>query len=193
MEIAAESRGDIVDDFDVVSAKREFVQQSKALLIRNWWNFLVCKVLERLAVNIFDIRLADRLTKDVIKSHIRKLEKYSSREAASRIFRTALYTKVLPTIALFTVDCGYGLYNLYCESGAVGHNIINCRNGVRMTHWLLKRLGLYVCCAFFSAGGMMCSTRLNLMPKYSTLLIAALFETIGGEIYNASLGGIMRN
>eukprot|EP00603_Paraphysomonas_imperforata_P003897 CAMPEP_0114424086 /NCGR_PEP_ID=MMETSP0103-20121206/6502_1 /TAXON_ID=37642 ORGANISM="Paraphysomonas imperforata, Strain PA2" /NCGR_SAMPLE_ID=MMETSP0103 /ASSEMBLY_ACC=CAM_ASM_000201 /LENGTH=247 /DNA_ID=CAMNT_0001592807 /DNA_START=86 /DNA_END=829 /DNA_ORIENTATION=- len=188
-EMQAEANGQEIESFDEDEAKKEFISGTKILLVRNMWNLLVRKFYERIFVHTVDLRLADRLTKDVFKSSLRKLQRFTPAEAARRSFRTGLYASMVPALALFSVDCGYGLYDLYLQNYAL------CRVGVtqvvQAARWVLRRLGLHGFVAVCSAGGVACGVRCNWAPKYSTLLIAALCEAIGAELYNVSLGSLI--
>jgi hypothetical protein len=188
-EIAADERGQEIESFDEEAAKKEFVTGTKILLVRNSWNLLLRKFYERVFVMSVDQRLADRLTKDIFKSSLRKLERFSPTEAACRSFRTGLYAGALPALALFSVDCGYGLYDLYHQNVALCR--MSTKQFVKAMRWTLRRLGLHGFVAVCSAGGVACGARLNLAPKYTTLLIAALCEAIGAEIYNVTVGKLI--
>lgn len=189
-EIAASEANEYIEDFDEELAKKEFAQNFKVQLIRDSWNLLVKKFYEMIFVNTVDLRLADRLTKDVFKSNLRKLKRgLSSTEASSRIFFTGLYAGVIPALALFTVDCGYGMYDLYLRKEREGR-----KKGERLVkgvRWALRRLGLHACVALCSAGGVASGAQLNWKPQYSTLLFATLFETFGGWLYNELLGPLI--
>lgn len=188
-EMQAEASGQQIESFDEDKAKKEFITGTEILLIRNSWNLVMRKLYERIFVHNVDLRLADRLTKDVFKSSLRKLQRFAPSEAARRSFYTGLYAGMIPALALFSVDCGYGLYDLYRQNYAL------CRVGVaqvvQAVRWVLRRLGLHGVVAVCSAGGVACGVRFNWAPKYSTLLIAALFETVGAELYNVSVGSII--
>jgi hypothetical protein len=191
-EIAASERGEYIEAFDEEKAKKEFVKECKVLLIRNTWNFVARKFYERIFVCSLDVRLADRLTKDMFRSQLRKLQKFSPSEAASRSFFTGLYSGLLPALALFTVDCGYGLYDVYLKQTRAGRRAVGVRGQVGWAlRWALRRLGLHGCVALCSAAGVACGARCNWMPKYSTLLIVAACEAVGGELYNVSLGAVI--
>jgi hypothetical protein len=192
-ELAAQETGEYVEDFDEEQAKKEFVRECKVLLVRNTWNLILRKFYERIAVHTFDLRLADRLTKDVFKSNLRKLgaaRGFSPNEASRRVFYTGLYSGVVPALALFTVDCGYGLYDLSLKQQLLGQERV-CSWIVRGVRWTVRRMGLHTCVALCSAGGVALGARLNWAPQYSTLLIAALCEAIGGELYNITLGSFI--
>lgn len=188
-EIAACENNQTIEPFDEDKAKDEFVTESKILLIRNIWNLLTRKFYERILVNTLDIRLADRLTKDMFKSTLRKLQKFTPAEAARRAFWSGLYSGVVPALALFTVDCGYGLHGIYLNKDRRGWALKGqCMSGLR---WVTRRLGFHGVVAISSAVGVACGARLNTLPKYSTLLICALCEVVGGEVYNWAVGSLI--
>jgi hypothetical protein len=109
-QIKAQADGRTLPDFDFAKASPGFVSKTKTRLVRNIFIFVTRKCYEMICVATLPLKLVDRLTKDVQKSLLRKLTKFSQMEAAQRIFFTCFHSSILRALSLLTVDCGYAIY-----------------------------------------------------------------------------------
>lgn len=184
-------------DFDFNKAIPEFFSKSYYRLIRNIWNFLTRKAYEAIFVAQLSPKLADRLTKDISKSISRKLTKYSQQETSRRIFWTCLHGSLLRALSLFTVDCGYAIYQyLMNENKEKRAKTPKGKNKASPTHvavsltspstllniliWTGKRAIFHTLSILFFSGGY--SVGLMVSPKYTPVWFATLFESLGGAI-----------
>merc|ERR1712000_424420 len=98
------------EDFDFEPAVSEYLGKTFHAFVKNSLIVVTRKMYEAICVANVSIRTADRLTKDVYKSAVRKLARFSNVETCYRIFFTGVWSGLLRVAALFTVDCGYCLY-----------------------------------------------------------------------------------
>ena len=110
-QIKAQNQGKRpLPDFDFTKAAPQFLNKIQTRLIRNLFIFVTRKVYEMLCVASLPHRLVDKLTKDIQKSLVRKLMKFSQAIAAQRIFFTCFHSSILRALSFLTVDCGYAVY-----------------------------------------------------------------------------------
>lgn len=106
LELNAED-GEVVDlePYDWSLALDSFKTRFRDFATRFYVSSIIRKVYEEIALQFCDIRLVDRLTKDVGKSLMRKADRIISRfEVCSRIFYTSLYGNFLIYAASSTYD-----------------------------------------------------------------------------------------
>jgi hypothetical protein len=201
-QIQAQNDGRTIPDFDFAKALPPFFSKLKVRLIRNIFIFVTRKCYEMICVATLPLRLVDRLTKDVQKSMLRKLAKFSQMEAARRIFFTCFNSSILRAISLLTVDCGYAIYQHY--TGDSSHSVTGSGpiqekkklrknkaavvvsytppsvSWVSVLTWTGKRALFHSLSILLFSWGYSVGAVVN--PKYTPTWFATIFEALGGAI-----------
>lgn len=111
--IKAAERGEHVADFDfkelINESRGAFWDNSKKFVVTSW----ILKCLEYVCTGFFSDRLADRLVKDLEKSLVRKVAKFSCLEASWRIFFTSLWGRSLTHLSNALYGCGVDCLQYY--------------------------------------------------------------------------------
>jgi hypothetical protein len=209
-EIEAKKNDKPYPEFDFDKALPLFFSKTYKRIIRNICNFLVKKCYEAICVASLPLSLSDRLTKDVAKSVVRKLERDGQQVAAQRIFVTCFYSSILRACALFTVDCGYALYEHFfvsvSEQPPPSSEKRRPKKRPRPSAapalppapttvasaalWTLRRALFHaVSIIFFSTGY---SLGLMVHPKYTPLWFATICEAVGSPAVDQLLTWIAR-
>lgn len=169
-QIEAQERGQEMEEFDFKPSQDVFLEKVLHLSFKAGCNLVVRKIYEAACVANLNIRLADRLTKDVTKSALRKLAKYGSVDTAGRIFFTCCWSGCLRTVAVFTVDCCFALYD-----NLVGEKKDEKRGSVGdVSVWAVKRLAFHSMCMVWGAAGFALGVMIE--PKVVAVWSGAIFE-----------------
>ena len=167
-QIEAQQRGEEIDDFDFKPAGEEFLEKVVSLSVKSGWTVVVRKFYEAICVAKLNTRLADRFTKDVGKSVLRKISKHGVWSASSRIFFTYCWPGAIRTAAVFTVDCFYALYD-----NTVTRKLRKV-DWVEVSLWTAKRLAFHSLCMVWGAAGYAMGVIIE--PKVIAVWSGALFE-----------------
>lgn len=203
-EIEAQTNHKRYPEFDFKIALPQFFSKTAKRIIRNICNFVVKKCYEAICVASLPLRLCDRLTKDVAKSVIRKVDRYGQQVAAQRILVTCFYSSILRASALFTVDCGYALYAHFFQSLSEEQQPLLLSSNQKkskkrpprpssavsspppsppisvssVVRWTTKRALFHALSIIFFSSGY--SLGLMVHPKYTPLWFATICEALGG-------------
>lgn len=165
--ITAEKNDEEIDDFDWDRAWKIYSKAFMTLATRNVSILFVKTCYESIAMTTFTVKLADRLTKDTLKSVIRKISKHSRSHACKRIFNTALWSSIPSNCSTLTVDI---LFNV---SDFLVHRKMKY-TPKEMATWFSKKVILYSSAWFLSATGFAIGSYFN--PEWVGFGMAALFE-----------------
>jgi hypothetical protein len=165
------------DDFDWPACVDKYTPQFITMATRFLATSIIKKSYEAIAVASLSAQTADRLTKDLVKSVLRKVARYSRLNACRKVFMTAMWANLLINASMLTYDI---LYNI---AHAIRAKRIRHTPG-QMVVWTSKKTVFYAVGMTFSAFGF--SLGALLFPEYCSQIGAAVFET-GSQIVTASV------
>lgn len=187
----------LMDSLELDESEREEFDWNKSLLknfalfIATWKRMMsvsfIRKVLEELSVNYLSLRVADKLSKDLGKSILRKSLKFSRFVACKKIFVTALYSSCLYHCSSFIYDVGFVVTSVVMEKdGEEKKSIVKKFNEKKIVELCLKKFGYFSVCLISSAGGYAIGSYFHL--KYGGSAVSLVTEMIGGVSFSILVG-----
>ena len=169
----AEKEGKRIPEYDVELQVTIFLNNCITTPLRFLSVSWIKKSYELYASLYFDHRIADKLTKDISKSLIRKISRMSRFEASRKIIKTTLNASAIFALSSFTYDILYNIYDMVIDSRELiskskleylWYETYTELSGKKpdseafwkfknCTIWVLKRCGFYVIISFGSAVG----------------------------------------
>jgi hypothetical protein len=143
--IEAEKEGIEIDEYDMVNKIILFLNKCRETSIRFLSVSWIKKSYELYATLYFDHRIADKLTKDISKSLIRKISRMSRFEASRKIIKTTLNASAIFALSSFTYDILYNIYDSIMYKKQYSFQNI--------TIWVFKKCTYYFIVTFGSAVG----------------------------------------
>jgi hypothetical protein len=160
-------------EFDWDAAQKKYLANFGTLAIRNTAVSILKHLYESLAVIFLSSKDADRLSKNLLKSMTRKLQRYHRIIACGRIFRTALYTGIPSNCSMLSVDIAFNIYDFIKYKKPKF-------NGKIIAVWFGKKVIFYSVCTVSSAAGYAFGSYFN--HNYGGSLGAGVFEAAFSSI-----------
>jgi hypothetical protein len=171
-QLEAQNRNIELPDYDFEPAIRDFPDKFFRLALRNSMTLVTRKFYEFISVQYLALRLCDRLTKDVIKSAGRKIQRFGQTwEVAERIFRTGCWSSILRVASVFTVDCAYGLWEFYRKDSKKKRFSF-----LQLSAWLVKRFSFHAVVAVWSSSGYAIGIYMAGQRWWVAIAMATIFE-----------------
>jgi hypothetical protein len=167
-------------------ARTKYIPQFSMNLPKFYLASVVKKLYELYAYYEFPAKIADKLTKDVNKSFLRKLQKMNRWSASKRIFYTSLYGIFFTYSSTLTIDVAIALGNYFIKLFSGKRSLREIPNDVLQgTVWLSKKVVLSsISCAGFatgvSIGGYLSGTTTGI--TFGSLIFEVIFSGIGGAV-----------
>jgi hypothetical protein len=180
-QIKAQERGEDLDDYDFGPAQAVFFEKVAQLSFKSACTVVVRKIYEAICVAQLNVRLADRLTKDFVKSAMRKIAKYGSAGASSRVFFTYLWPGSLRAASFFTVDCCYSIYEYVVQKKKSKVDVV----GTAL--WVAKRVAFHSLCMVWGGAGY--ALGIMVEPKVVAIWLSAIFEAGAAAVLTPLLLG----
>ena len=170
-----EAEEENIEEFNFSFLWNQSLVRFRDFTARFYFTSVIRKYYENIAINFVDIRMVDRLTKDVSKSIIRKVKRFpfDRLKASQQIFFTSFYANIL----LYSAGVTYDAILQSME-------VIKERRKILLSSeaflWLLKK-------SFIAAGNLFC-TSLGFAVgsyfevNYGSTIGALVFELAGGAI-----------
>jgi hypothetical protein len=186
--IAAErSEEEDVEEFDW----NESIDRNQKLILPNLFRVssitIIKKGLDEYVSHNLSDKLADKLTKDVGKSTLRKCARYNRMEACQKIMYTAFWGNALYNVSCFTFDVMLHISNEVweCVNGAKAAKPVLDRL-MNNAKFVVKRAVFYTVCCGCGAVGQAVGTYFSV--DYGGTLGAFVFELAGGISCSMLLG-----
>ena len=165
-------RPNLVREYDYEAALDKYIPMTIDKLVQFTVTSFIRKVYELIALVYLPAKAADKLTKDVVKSCTRKLQKFTYSKAMSRILWTSLNCNILTYLSLFTFDTG---------SNAL--KVVRSKKYESIKYyidWIGKRIIFYSVCCGASAVGFTLGS--NFYPSTGGLIGGLLVESVVASI-----------
>lgn len=169
------------EEFDWEEARRKYSAFLFDSSLRSVGTSFIRKFYELIAVTSLDIRIADRLHKDALKSFSRKCTKFTRFQAAFRLFKTVFWSSILLHLSSFTYDVIYNIVG-HIQDKTKRENI----SAQSMLIWTVKKASYYSVVILCSSAGFSVGAYVN--ADVGSVLMAAVFETVGSSVASAGLG-----
>jgi hypothetical protein len=170
---------EVPEEFDWNAALPKYLAQFQTQASRFVSTFILRKVYETIAFTYLSSRMADRFTKDLVKSFGRKSARYGRFAASMRIVKTALWSNTFIYLSSLSYDVFLNVYD-----SAINGRIE--RTPTEMSMWLSKKATFYTVCSWSAAFGFAFGSYYN--PDLAGVLASGVFETIFGAVAAAALG-----
>lgn len=109
-------KDDELPPYDWDAALSRAWESFSKLAVRGFSTSLIRKLFEEYSLKNWSIKLTDQLSKDVQKSLVRKLRKYSRAGACQRIFSTSIFSNALTYLSFVIYDSGLDFWNHFLKS-----------------------------------------------------------------------------
>jgi len=176
-QLEAEKEGREIDDYDWDDKIDMFTNKCIESCIRFVSVSWIKKSYELYAALYIDHRIADKLTKDVKKSLIRKMSRMSKFNACTKIIKTNLNASAISSISAFTFDIIYDIYQTVVYKKQFSLE--------KTTILVFKRCGFYIILSLGSAVGFSVGSFIA-GPNVGGL-IGSIFGELGGQLLSNTL------
>lgn len=176
--LAAEEKNMNIEPYNWKAAWLDFYNGFSIKATRFLSISIISSFYQSKAVALLSPKLADRLTKDLSKSVVRKISKYPRFSACTRMIKTSLFSCIPLTLATFTVDILFNI-NDYIVEGKLKYTV------KEMAIWFFKKIAFYSLCSGAAAVGYAVGSYVH--PPYA-IYFAGIFDSISSFGVAIALG-----